>query len=105
MLPTVPDPAGKRKKKQAWKEVARHPLLSVGPAGPARAAQKESWSCESCSEGEPTAAAECHCCWTAAGTYVRTVLYLYTFGLRMCSDSTTTHATELGVDLPGFLAK
>ena len=41
MLPTVPDPAGKRKKKQAWKEVARHPLLSVGPAGPARAAQKE----------------------------------------------------------------
>ena len=48
MLQTVPDFAGKKKKrknrhKQAWKEVALHPLLSAGPAdpGPAEAAQEE----------------------------------------------------------------
>ena len=29
------------------------------------------------------------CCWTAAGTYVRADLYLYTFGLRTCADWTT----------------
>ena len=44
MLPTVPDFAGKkrrRRKKQAWKEVALHPPLSAGPADPAGAAQEE----------------------------------------------------------------
>ena len=41
MLPTVPDLHGKDKIKKAWKEVARHPPLSVGPAGLAGAAQEE----------------------------------------------------------------
>ena len=42
LLPTVPDPHRKRKKKkQTWKEVARHPPLSAGPACPAGAAQEE----------------------------------------------------------------
>ena len=38
MLPTVSDPCSKN---QAWKEVARHPPLSAGPAGPAGAAREE----------------------------------------------------------------
>ena len=42
LLPTVPDPhRKKKKKKQTWKEVARHPPLSAGPACPARVAQEE----------------------------------------------------------------
>ena len=39
--------------------------------------------------GAPTAAAESHRCWSAAGTYVRAGLYLCTFGRRTCADSTT----------------
>ena len=35
--------------------------------------------------GAPTATAESHCCWTAAGTYIRAGLYLFTFGLRTCT--------------------
>ena len=37
-MPTVSD---LRSKNQAWKEVARHPPLSAGPAGPAGAAREE----------------------------------------------------------------
>ena len=40
MLPSVPD-LHREKKKKAWKEVARHPPLSAGPAGPAGAVQEE----------------------------------------------------------------
>ena len=41
MLPTVPDLDRKKEEKPAWKEVARHPPLSAGPACPAGAAQEE----------------------------------------------------------------
>ena len=83
MLPTVPDPHRIKKKGQAWKEVAPHPPLS------------------SCTGGAPTAAAESHCCWTGAGTYVRAGLYLYTFGRRTCADSTTPSYLAVSGGLAG----
>ena len=75
MLPTVPD-FHRKKKSQALKEVARHPPLPAGPAGPVGRG----------TGGAPTAAAERHRCWTAAGTYVRAGLYrfaLYAFRRRL----------------------
>ena len=55
-----------KKKKQAWKEVALHPLRSIGPAGPAGAAQEEH------QQRNATAAGQVECCWK----YVRAGLYV-----------------------------
>ena len=54
------------------------------------------WPIESCRGGAPTAAAERHRCWTAAGYHMYVLVCICTFGLRMCSDSTTTYLTVSG---------
>ena len=51
--------------------------------------------------GAPTAAAESHRCWTAAGTYVRAGLYLHTFGRRTRADSTTPSYLAVSGGLAG----
>ena len=68
------------KTKQAWKEVARHPQLSAGSAGPAGEAQEEHLLLLRNAR--------------AAGLllehmYVLVCICIHTFGLRMSADSTT----------------
>ena len=77
MLPTVPDLH--KKEKTGMERSGSTPS----------ALRRGSLPGVSCTGGAPTAAEESHCCWTAAGTYVRADLYLYTFGLRTCVESTT----------------
>ena len=77
---------------EAWLEGLLLLLALAGPAGDLKNAllpRRLGLPCGSGTGGAPTAAAESHRCWTAAGTYVRAGLYLYTFDRRTCADSTT----------------
>ena len=80
LLPTVPDPHRKKKKKKTDMERS---------GSTPSALRRASLPGGSGTGGAPTAAAESHRCWTAAGTYVRAGLYLHTFGRRTRADSTT----------------
>ena len=66
-----------REKKQAWKEVARHPQLSARPAGPTGVAQEEHLSLQ-----QNASAAGLH-----HTTFARLRVSVYTY-LRMCSNLT-----------------
>ena len=108
MLPKV---GGERHGKQNPCSAACPPVSQSGP-GPKSVAggvenklpvptpyafRRASWPCVSCTGGAPTAAAYRHLFWA----YIRLVLYLYTFGLRMCADSTTPSYLAVSGGLAG----